>query len=112
MLNASVIGTGRDVLQGAQRGSCKPLLNFWLIIQALSYWHRKYQMIQVIHQHQNIDTHTSIYQYILPVHTFKCQNKNKKENIACWHKLLLNKVTAFKAFKLSIMKAESYLMCI
>jgi len=35
-----------------------------------------------IHQYLNIDTHTSIYPYILSVPIFKFHNEN--ESVACW----------------------------
>jgi hypothetical protein len=37
-------------------GSHKPLVNFYLIIQAVRYQLRKYQIMQAIHQYQNIST--------------------------------------------------------
>jgi hypothetical protein len=46
-----------DVLQGARRNLREHLGNFWLIIRAIFYRHRKYQIKQAIHQYQNIDTH-------------------------------------------------------
>jgi hypothetical protein len=85
----------KGVLHGALRDSYEPPVNFWIIIQPLCYQHRKYQIIQAIHQYQNTDTHTSIYQYKLPVHTFKFQNKNKKENTAFWYKPFVNKLAIY-----------------
>jgi hypothetical protein len=67
----------RGVLRGAWRGSREPLVNFWLITRALCYLHRKYKTIQAIHTHENIDTHKSIYRYILPVPTFNAKTKKK-----------------------------------
>jgi hypothetical protein len=78
-------------------GSYKSLVNFWLIIQTLCYWHSEYQVMLVIHQYQNIDTHTSTYQYILYISTSKCQNKNEKENRACWCEFLVNKLAAYSS---------------
>jgi hypothetical protein len=86
------------VLQWARRGSSESLVNLWLINRALCYRNRKNQIIQAIDQYQNIDTHAWIYRYILPAPPSKCQNKNEKENIACWCETLVNKLAAHPRF--------------
>jgi hypothetical protein len=90
--NFSRVPVSTSMLQGTRKGSREPFVNFWLVTLALPYRHRKYQKIRAIHQYQNIDTHITIYQYILPVPTSKCQNE--KENVACWSEPLLNKLGA------------------
>jgi hypothetical protein len=72
---------------GGSEWLARALVSFWLIIRALCYWHREYQIIQSMHQYQNIDTHTSLCRYILPVPTSKCQNET--ENLTCWCEPLL-----------------------
>jgi hypothetical protein len=44
---------------------CEHLVKFWLIIQVLYYWYGKYQILQVINQYQNTNTHMSRNRYIL-----------------------------------------------
>jgi hypothetical protein len=103
-------GSPRGKLQGVRWGSREPHVNFRLIIRALCYRHRKYQ---IIHQYQNIDTHTSIYRYILPVPTSKCQNENEKKNIACWCEPLVNKLAANPwAFRLKFSTNFSSFPCV
>jgi hypothetical protein len=47
--------------EGARRGSRETPGNVWLIIEALYYRHRKYQIPQAIHQYQNADTRKYIH---------------------------------------------------
>jgi hypothetical protein len=42
-------------MQGARRGLREPLVNYLLIIRAIFYRHRKYQIIQATQKYQNID---------------------------------------------------------
>lgn len=45
---------------GGSESSRKLLVNCWLIIRDPSYWHRKYQNIQAMHQYQNINIVTAL----------------------------------------------------
>jgi hypothetical protein len=67
------------VLQGACRGSQEPLINFWLINQALHNQHRKYHIIQAVYQYQSTDTCLSMYQDLLPIPALRCKNESEKE---------------------------------
>jgi hypothetical protein len=64
--------------------------------------HRKYLIMQLIDQCQNIDTHIFIYRYTLRVPTSKFQNekKRKKIELAISNPLLTNKKNALFWFHL------------
>jgi hypothetical protein len=83
-----------DVLQGARREWCEPLITFWLTIRALCYIRRKYKILQAEHQYRKINnmhphTETSC-PSLLPNGTQKriqrCETLvNRPRHTTVWH---------------------------